>query len=142
MTIINMLKVFKNTNNTYLLICGLLLGIFMVFIILSHSLGYSNKEGIDNITPATPPATSTTSGSTNNPATPNANPIVQVGINSASINSLREEINKLNIDAINKQLDEMEEKIKTNTDNITAINNASNNSTNNDASTSADNNAD
>lgn len=100
-----------------ILLLGGIVGVLMVIYILRTSLGYTLREGVDNITPTTSTTTTSTPAS-------NINPIVQVGINSSSINSLREEINKLNINSINKKLDDMEEKIKTNSDNIRSINNA------------------
>jgi predicted RND superfamily exporter protein len=55
------------------------------------------------------------------PADESDNPLVQIGKNSSTINALRERIDKINPEKILDKLDEMENNIKTNTDNINTL---------------------
>lgn len=50
-----------------------------------------------------------------------ANPLVQIGENSSTINMLREKIDIINPDKIIKQLDTMKNTIKSNTENIKQV---------------------
>ncbi len=58
---------------------------------------------------------------TDTPADESDNPLVQIGKNSSTINALRERIDKINPEKILDKLDEMENNIKTNTDNINTL---------------------
>jgi len=86
---------------------------FIVFILIISicagiingcSLGFQTKEGMEAMVAS--------------------DPLLQVGKNSSDLNSLREQLNKLGLDKINKQLDTMTTSIETNTATIQQIQSA------------------
>lgn len=85
--------------------------VFIAFMGLMYLLYFPHSiiESLENIKCDTPSS---------------KDPMIQVGENSASINTLRESLNKINPDAILNRLDKMEGTIQTNADMIAQINSA------------------
>lgn len=94
----------KHTKEIVFIVVFILFLFFMYYLYFPSSLVEPFQEGISNAE--------------------SDNPVIQIGKNSSTINSLRERIDSIDPDKILKKLDDMTDGIKANAENITQLRDA------------------